>query len=200
MSGGCLVGCAADVVPGRSAAVNPRRAAQSGWRAAARPRILRRCSPIRSPRCSPASFATSVSRSATPISGADLPAGSRHSLRRAPRRRGAAPLSRRCPARGGPHRSGLARGAQPRDTEAERRRRDRGHCLVLRGGAAARDRPGNRLPRSWLPRLGFGLISNFAAGRFVGTPLLQWYGMTFEPRLAQEQGVEPFPFMLKWLR
>ena len=67
MSGGCLVGCAADVVPGRSAAVNPRRAAQSGWRAAARPRILRRCSPIRSPRCSPASFATSVSRSATPI-------------------------------------------------------------------------------------------------------------------------------------
>jgi hypothetical protein len=43
-------------------------------------------------------------------------------------------------------------------------------------------------------------VSNFAAGRYVGTPLLQYYGMTIEPRLAKAQGVEPFPFMLRWLR
>ncbi|MBD8893736.1 hypothetical protein IG616_19495 [Labrenzia suaedae] len=44
------------------------------------------------------------------------------------------------------------------------------------------------------------LIENFSAGRYVGVPLLQYYGMCYEPRLAAEEGVDPFPNMLRWLR
>lgn len=43
-------------------------------------------------------------------------------------------------------------------------------------------------------------LENFVEGRFVGVPLLQWYGMTFEPQPARAQGVEPFPHMQHWLR
>jgi hypothetical protein len=44
------------------------------------------------------------------------------------------------------------------------------------------------------------LIDNFTAGRHIGLPLLQWFGMTVEPRQAAERGVEPFPHMLRWVR
>lgn len=44
------------------------------------------------------------------------------------------------------------------------------------------------------------LIENFAAGRYVGVPLLQWFGMTLEPRQAAERGIAPFPHMLRWVR
>jgi hypothetical protein len=44
------------------------------------------------------------------------------------------------------------------------------------------------------------LIENFTAGRYVGVPLLQWFGMTVEPRHAADRGLEPFPHMLRWLR
>ena len=44
------------------------------------------------------------------------------------------------------------------------------------------------------------LIENFAAGRYVGVPLLQWFGMTLEPRQAAERGLAPFPHMLRWVR
>jgi hypothetical protein len=44
------------------------------------------------------------------------------------------------------------------------------------------------------------LIENFSAGRTFGQPLLQYYGMTFEPRHAASNGVAPFPHMLRWLR
>jgi hypothetical protein len=44
------------------------------------------------------------------------------------------------------------------------------------------------------------LIENFTAGRYVGVPLLQWFGMTAEPRLAVERGIAPFPHMLRWVR
>jgi hypothetical protein len=44
------------------------------------------------------------------------------------------------------------------------------------------------------------LIENFTAGHYIGVPLLQWYGMTVEPREAAVRGVEPFPHMLRWLR
>jgi len=44
------------------------------------------------------------------------------------------------------------------------------------------------------------LIENFSAGCYVGVPLLQYYGMTLEPRQAAARGVEPFPHMLRWLR
>lgn len=43
------------------------------------------------------------------------------------------------------------------------------------------------------------LIENFAAGRYVGVPLLHYYGMTIEPRLAAP-GTQPYPHMLRWLR
>jgi hypothetical protein len=43
-------------------------------------------------------------------------------------------------------------------------------------------------------------IENFSAGRTFGQPLLQHYGMTFEARHAAENGVAPFPHMLRWLR
>ena len=44
------------------------------------------------------------------------------------------------------------------------------------------------------------LIELFNTGGTFGQPLLQYYGMTFEPRLAAENGVPPFPHMLRWLR
>lgn len=48
---------------------------------------------------------------------------------------------------------------------------------------------------------GQALIDAFAGGGTgPGVPLLQWYGMTVEPRFAAERGLEPFPHMLRWLR
>ena len=44
------------------------------------------------------------------------------------------------------------------------------------------------------------LIENFTAGRFIGVPLLQDYGMTVEPQRAAALGVEPHPHMLRWMR
>ena len=44
------------------------------------------------------------------------------------------------------------------------------------------------------------LIENFAAGNYVGVPLLQVYGMAAEPKRAAASGVEPYPHMLRWLR
>ena len=43
-------------------------------------------------------------------------------------------------------------------------------------------------------------LENFKAGRFVGVPLLQWMGLTLEPRQAAERGIAPFPHMIQWLR
>jgi hypothetical protein len=44
------------------------------------------------------------------------------------------------------------------------------------------------------------LAENFAAGRYIGVPLLQLWGMTVEPRFGAELRVAPFPHMLRWLR
>ena len=44
------------------------------------------------------------------------------------------------------------------------------------------------------------LLDNFAAGRYVGVPLLQWMGLTVDARNAQARGIEPYPSMLRWLR
>lgn len=44
------------------------------------------------------------------------------------------------------------------------------------------------------------LISNFAAGRYIGVPMLQYFGMAYEPRLAAMRGVRPYPHMVRWLR
>lgn len=43
-------------------------------------------------------------------------------------------------------------------------------------------------------------IENFANERYVGVPLLQYYGLTHEVKQAREQGVAPFPHMIRWLR
>jgi hypothetical protein len=44
------------------------------------------------------------------------------------------------------------------------------------------------------------IIENFTAGRYFGVPLLQLYGMSFEPRTAAAKGVAPYPHMLRWMR
>ena len=43
-------------------------------------------------------------------------------------------------------------------------------------------------------------IENFSAGRYFGVPLLQWYGLTIEPRRGKSSEHEPYPHMLRWLR
>ena len=47
---------------------------------------------------------------------------------------------------------------------------------------------------------GNALIQAFTGGGGPGIPLLQWYGMTFEPKQAAARGVAPFPHMLRWMR
>ena len=42
---------------------------------------------------------------------------------------------------------------------------------------------------------GNAIVENFAAGRYVGVPLLQWFGMTNDP-----QGAVVFPRMAVWVR
>jgi hypothetical protein len=44
------------------------------------------------------------------------------------------------------------------------------------------------------------LIEAFTAGHTIGVPLLQYFGLTVEPKYAAERGVEPFPHMLRWMR
>jgi hypothetical protein len=44
------------------------------------------------------------------------------------------------------------------------------------------------------------LVENFTSGRYIGVPLLQWWGMTVEPHKAHAQGVASYPHMLRWLR
>ena len=43
-------------------------------------------------------------------------------------------------------------------------------------------------------------IEMFSGGHHTGLPLLQWMGLTLDPRNAAEQGVAPFPHMIRWLR
>jgi hypothetical protein len=47
---------------------------------------------------------------------------------------------------------------------------------------------------------GASLRENFMAGRYVGVPLLAWYGMAIDPNRASPGGPEPYPHMLRWLR
>jgi hypothetical protein len=43
------------------------------------------------------------------------------------------------------------------------------------------------------------LIENFAQGRYIGVPMLQWLGMTLDGRRANEAGSAPYPAMTRWL-
>ena len=43
------------------------------------------------------------------------------------------------------------------------------------------------------------LLENFAEGRYIGVPMLQWLGMTVDGRTAARTGVAPYPAMAKWI-
>jgi hypothetical protein len=43
------------------------------------------------------------------------------------------------------------------------------------------------------------ILENFNTGHYIGVPLLQWYGMTYEPRQAKELQTEPYPNMVNWM-
>lgn len=47
---------------------------------------------------------------------------------------------------------------------------------------------------------GRDIVDNFKAGRFFGTPMLQWVGLTAEKQKAAELGINPYPAMIQWLR
>src|SRR3569623_774740 len=47
---------------------------------------------------------------------------------------------------------------------------------------------------------GSTLAEDFTSGHYFGEPLLHYFGMTVMPRHAAEQGVPPYPHMLRWLR
>ena len=42
------------------------------------------------------------------------------------------------------------------------------------------------------------IVENFSEGRFFGVPLLQWCGMAYEKKFAEQNNTKPFPHMLKW--
>lgn len=44
------------------------------------------------------------------------------------------------------------------------------------------------------------LINSFESQNYIGLPLLEWMGMTLSEQKATEQGIQPFPNMIKWLR
>jgi hypothetical protein len=44
------------------------------------------------------------------------------------------------------------------------------------------------------------LITAFTSAANPGVPLLQYFGMTVEPKFAAARGVTPFPHMLRWMR
>ena len=45
-----------------------------------------------------------------------------------------------------------------------------------------------------------GLIENFSRGRYFGVPMLQWVGLAMEPGRESENGIAPYPHMIRWLR
>jgi len=44
------------------------------------------------------------------------------------------------------------------------------------------------------------LLENFLEGRYVGVPMLQYWGLAVDPRHSAAEGVAPYPHMLRWLR
>ena len=47
---------------------------------------------------------------------------------------------------------------------------------------------------------GDSILDNFSQGRYFGVPALQWAGMTYDEKNAEEKGQPPFPHMIKWVR
>ena len=44
------------------------------------------------------------------------------------------------------------------------------------------------------------LLENFLERRYVGVPMLQYWGLTVEPENAVARGLKSYPHMLRWLR
>ncbi len=44
------------------------------------------------------------------------------------------------------------------------------------------------------------LIYNFSNGWYIGVPVLQWMGMTKEPKSKEQPGEHTYPKMIHWLR
>jgi hypothetical protein len=44
------------------------------------------------------------------------------------------------------------------------------------------------------------LLENFREGRYLAVPMLQWLGFAYEAKNADAAGVQPYPYMLRWLR
>ncbi len=44
------------------------------------------------------------------------------------------------------------------------------------------------------------IIENFSKKNYIGVPLLQWAGMTYDEQKAQEFNALPYPNMIRWLR
>jgi hypothetical protein len=44
------------------------------------------------------------------------------------------------------------------------------------------------------------LLENFLERRYVGVPMLQYWGLTVEAKNAASKGIDPYPHMLRWLR
>lgn len=44
------------------------------------------------------------------------------------------------------------------------------------------------------------IVENFANGRYLGVPMLEWTGLALDQRRARELGLPPYPHMLRWLR
>jgi hypothetical protein len=44
------------------------------------------------------------------------------------------------------------------------------------------------------------LLENFAAGRYLAVPMLQWIGLAYDEKRAAENGSAPYPAMRHWLR
>lgn len=44
------------------------------------------------------------------------------------------------------------------------------------------------------------ILDNFAAGRYLAVPMLQWLGLTHDETQARDLGAEPYPKMQAWLR
>lgn len=43
-------------------------------------------------------------------------------------------------------------------------------------------------------------IENFREGRYLGVPMLQWLGLTADPKQTPGLAIQPYPHMLHWLR
>ena len=44
------------------------------------------------------------------------------------------------------------------------------------------------------------LLENFAAGRYLAVPMLQWLGLTYDEKQARDIGAVAYPKMKAWLR